>query len=82
MVTTVGLSEKAVEYAVLVISAEKQIFSCGDIAEFIGCNERTVWRAMPKLISAGIVNRSGSRRTGFSYTPGKNCSYRRVDEKS
>lgn len=72
MVIVVGISEKAVEYAVLVLSSQnKKNFGLLEIAEFCGCNERTVKRAMPKLLESGIVKRYGSARTGYRYELGK-----------
>lgn len=78
MVMVVGISEKAVEYAVLVLSQKQKNFSLLDIAEFCGCHERTIKRAMPKLLQAGVIERVGSSRTGYRYTPGENHSYAHI----
>lgn len=68
-----GTTERAIEYAVYVLSKHGKTFDYRAIAEFCACSERTIERSMPKLIKAKSIIRIGSRRNGFHYSLGESA---------
>lgn len=63
-----GLNEFALERAVKELSErDNEPFNYRDIARYVGCSPRTVERGMRRLLRAGRVTATGSRRAGFRY---------------
>ena len=64
------LSEFSVKRAVKEISAKSDdsfTFTYEDIADYIGCGVMTIKRAMPRLLEARVIKKTGSPRNGFRY---------------
>lgn len=70
-ILNMSATETAIEYAVLLLSRQRDTFTYEDIADVCRCSPRSIHRAMPQLIETGCITRSGTRRTGFRYELGE-----------
>lgn len=62
-----GITERAIEYAVLALSKNNSKFDYHDIARVARCSHITVRRNLPRLIEIGVIEREGSSRNGYRY---------------
>ncbi len=66
MALDMSISDFAVRVAIEILSKRQDKISHADIAKLIGCHEATIDRAIPRLIKAGIVTRTGNNRQGYN----------------
>lgn len=64
-----GLSEFAVIRAIPELQQKHEFISASLIADYIGCGESTVYRAMKNLMQAGLLTRldGATRIGGYQY---------------
>jgi Fic family protein len=62
-----GMREFAVKEAIRRLEGSGRTFTADDIARVMRCGVATVKRALPRLLESGEIQRTGSKRNGYSY---------------